>query len=498
MSPTFVFRVNANPSVGTGHLMRCLALAQAMKENGCSTAFVAADLTPALQGRLAEEKAEVIRLTAESYGEEDAHETAEHAKRLGAAWVVVDGYRFDGTYQDALKREGLRVLFVDDYGHAKSYAADAVLNQNVGAKSDLYTKRGESTALLLGTQYALLQRQFREPPRGERQTPDVASRLLVTLGGGDPANVTCKVVAALRGMKGLEPTVVVGGANPHAEEILSLCRESGMKCIINAPRMRELMEQADMAVSAGGTTSYELAYLGVPTLSIILADNQVAVAEGMAAAGCSVSLGWHDKITQEKLRTQVQSLAKDQQRRELMAETGRALVDGYGADRVLMHLLGNPLRLRRARPEDAKLLWKWANDPQTRSASFSTDSISWERHQAWFAERLRDPGTMLLLAFDKEDDPVGYVRFETKEETFLSIAVAPDRRGQRHGTHILREGLRSFFQGNPNATVHAYVKEGNEASAALFLKGGFTEHPLDARKEDPRRHFTAQRGTLGA
>ncbi len=467
-----------------------------MRENGHASVFVTASITPSLEGRLTEGKASVFRLTAQPYGVEDAHETATQAKRLGAEWVIVDGYNFGGMYQEALKREGLRILFVDDYGHADHYAADTVLNQNVSAKADLYARRDDATELLLDTRYVLLQRQFRNPPRGERPVPDIASRLLVTMGGSDGMNGTEKVIRALQGLEGIDPTVVIGGANPHQEAVESLCRDVGFSCIINATNMRELMEQADMAISASGTTSYELAYIGVPALTLILANNQVALAEGMAAAGCSINLGWHPQLTQKTIRSAVQELARNRNHREKMATAGRSLVDGDGASRVLMHLTGNSLRLRKARHGDARLLWEWANDAETRSASLSSASIPWEQHQEWIAMRLQDPQTMLLLAFDREDEPMGYIRFETKEETVLSIAVAPGQRGKGHGSDILRSGLQSFFREHPSETMHAYVKEGNDASATLFRKAGFTELPKEEKDGHPVRHFTLQPGTL--
>ncbi|MBE3120100.1 MAG: UDP-2,4-diacetamido-2,4,6-trideoxy-beta-L-altropyranose hydrolase, partial [Candidatus Atribacteria bacterium] len=143
-----LLRVDASARIGTGHVMRCLALAQAWQEKGGRATFVMTTETPAVEARLASEGMQVTHLVTQPGSPEDAQQTVGLAQQREAVWIVVDGYYFGADYQQTIKRAGLRLLFVDDYGHAGHYYADLVLNQNIYANESLYPKREPHTRLL--------------------------------------------------------------------------------------------------------------------------------------------------------------------------------------------------------------------------------------------------------------------------------------------------------------------------------------------------------------
>jgi UDP-2,4-diacetamido-2,4,6-trideoxy-beta-L-altropyranose hydrolase len=349
--------------MGTGHVMRCLALAQGWQEAGGSAVVAAVGMPRALEERIEAEGIAVSRLEVEPGSEADAEQTAALAGRLGARWVVVDGYQFGAEYQRALRDAGLRLLFADDWGHAGEYCADLVLNQNIYASEALYERREVGTRLLLGTRYALLRREF-WPWRGRRR--EIAARgrrVLVTLGGADTENVTLKVLRACRraGVEGLELVVVVGGGNPHyaelAVEVAGMGSVGGTGAVTaplrpsarlerNATNMPELMAWADVAVSAGGSTCWELVFLGLPAVLLVLAENQRPIAAGLAAAGAAVDAGWHGDLSEEELARRIAELAGDGPARARMAQAGQALVDGRGAERVVRSILDFGPRVR--------------------------------------------------------------------------------------------------------------------------------------------------------
>jgi UDP-2,4-diacetamido-2,4,6-trideoxy-beta-L-altropyranose hydrolase len=337
---TILFRANGGPQIGMGHLMRCLALAQTWQDQGGQGHFALGQITPGLERWLHEERFEVHHLaTAQLGGIRDAGETAMLARQIEAAWVVVDGYHFDGAYQQALKRAGLRLLVVDDYGHAGRYYADLVLNQNTYADTSLYPDREPYSALLLGTQYALLRREF-WPWRGwQREVAPVASKVLVTLGGADPANVTLRVIEGLQqtNLERLETVVVVGNSNPYWEMLQTSAQKAGLAIRLerNAANMPELMAWADVAVSAGGSTCLELAFLGVPAVVLVSAENQVRAAEGLAQAGMALNLGWFHQVPELTIGRSVTELVNSGERRRRMSRSGRGLVDGNGAHRAM-------------------------------------------------------------------------------------------------------------------------------------------------------------------
>jgi UDP-2,4-diacetamido-2,4,6-trideoxy-beta-L-altropyranose hydrolase len=214
---------------------------------------------------------------------DDAIQTLDLVQERSVDWILLDGYHFGARYQRKVSG-GPCLLVLDDYGHAEHYYADVVLNQNLYANEDFYPNREPHTRLLLGARYVLLRREFLKWQGWRREIPEVARKVLVTLGGSDPDNVTFQVIQALQRVKvdGLEVVVAVGGNNPNDEAIQSAIQgsRSPIRMEKNVTNMPELMAWAEVAVSAAGSTSWELAFMGLPSMILILAENQERAARG--------------------------------------------------------------------------------------------------------------------------------------------------------------------------------------------------------------------------
>jgi UDP-2,4-diacetamido-2,4,6-trideoxy-beta-L-altropyranose hydrolase len=336
-------RADASTTIGTGHVMRCLALAQAWQDADGKVIFVMATEAPDLKTRLKSEGMEVIHLPIEIGSAEDAEETVKLARQFDANWVVVDGYHFGAKYQEIIKESQLKLLFIDDYGHAKQYHADIVLNQNIHAYEGLYSNRQSYTQMLLGTSYTLLRREFWQWRGWQRSLSLIANKLLVTLGGADPDNVTLKVIEGLQQVEveGLEAVVVVGGSNPHYEQLRSASQKSKFPIHLkrNVTNMPELMAWADVAITAGGSTSWELAFMGLPSIVLILADNQRDTAEKLSKLNVVSNLGWHQDISEVEIAQAINKLLLAKQTRIEITRRGQELVDGYGTARIATILL---------------------------------------------------------------------------------------------------------------------------------------------------------------
>jgi len=337
MSDSLLIRADASARIGTGHVMRCLALAQAWRRGGGSAVFASIEITASLESRLAGEGFQSARLSAAPGTEEDAAKTGEMAKIQNASWIVADGYHFGVDYQRAITAAGLHLLFLDDYGHAGEYVADFVLNQNLTADPTLYAQRAPHTQLLLGTRYALLREEFLRWRDWKREIPAVARKVLVTLGGSDPDNVTGKVIQVLAAFADLEIVVVVGGSNPNLDNLQTEIRISKTKIrlVVDATNMPELMACADVAIAAGGSTSWELAFMGLPSVVFTLADNQAAISGALELEGVSVALGHPDQSALQSLAPQLEALMSQSERRLRISVLGRRLVDGFGSARVV-------------------------------------------------------------------------------------------------------------------------------------------------------------------
>jgi UDP-2,4-diacetamido-2,4,6-trideoxy-beta-L-altropyranose hydrolase len=337
MNNTLLIRADAGLQIGTGHVMRCLALAEPWLKAGADVTLVSAQLPAALAKRAEGPGIKLQPLSALPGSEADANNLAQFAVRRKADWLVVDGYHFDADYQSKLKQAGLRFLFFDDFGHAKHYCADFVLNQNLGATENLYNSREPFTQLLLGTHFVQLRTDFLKWRGWQRTIPAQAKKILVTLGGSDPENITLNVIQSLERLSDFDSMVVIGGSNPHGEALKSRITRhaSRIRLIQNADNMPELMAEADLAIAAGGTTAWELAFMGLPVLMMVMADNQRSNAEQLQSTGVAKNLGWHKNLSPEKIAEEIVKFSGDPSARGEMARRGKELIDGLGSDRVM-------------------------------------------------------------------------------------------------------------------------------------------------------------------
>jgi len=475
-TPILIIRADASSHMGTGHVMRCLALAEPWLATGSKVILAAQQMPEALGKRALDAGVTPHSINGEAGGIEDAQETATLTERYPGAWLVVDGYQFGEAYQEVIKQSGAKLLLVDDFGGTSNYPADFVLNQNLGATVAWYPQRAATTKLLLGTRYVQLRGEFLKQDKdiGSGQKPPLQT--LVTLGGSDPDNVTAKVIAALQSIPDIVATVVIGGSNLHWDDLQSSIKESAsnIRLIRNAGNMPELMARASLAIAAGGTTAWEMAYMGVPMMTIVLADNQKSNGEQLAAAGVSVNLGWHEDLTTAALAEQVQALVKDCSKLDEMGAKAKALVDGLGSMRVWLRLNEDALRLRPAMAEDARLIFDWANDPGVRAVSFSSEPIVWENHLNWFQAKLSDANYHIWVAEDSEGTPIGQVRFEVEGPVAtISISLDTAQRGKNRGSLLIWTACKKLFTESSVAEIHAYIKPDNQASIRAFEKAEF-------------------------
>ena len=348
--PLLIVRADANAQIGAGHIMRCFALAQGWQAQGGQVIFITNCKSESLQQRLMKE----------GFGfnpvEENSKDCPDHKASLAVlekylnAWVALDGYHFDETYQLRIKEMGHRLLVFDDTAHLQHYHSDVILNQNINAEY-LHYSRELFTRLLLGLRYVVLRSEFLGWKGRERMFASSTRRVLVTLGGGDPDNQTLKVIRALRriGLKDLQVKVVVGAANPHSAVLESASRSCSfpIQLVRDTRNMAELMAWADLAVSAGGSTCWEMAFMGLPCVILVLAENQQGIAKGIGEAGSGVNLGWFEGVTERDILDTLSNLLSDPSRLRALSNMAKGLIDGKGRERivsVLQEYKGSPCR----------------------------------------------------------------------------------------------------------------------------------------------------------
>ncbi len=336
-----IIRADANSQIGTGHFMRCLALAQAWKDAGGKVLFITACRNEGMLQRLRDEGFKVHILPAPYPDPAEWTEMQPVLAVHARAWLVLDGYHFDERYQQWVKSLGCPLMVIDDMANLNRYYADVIVNQNLHAERLSYPCE-DYTRLLLGISYVLLRREFRDQGSVVRPFTDVAQRVLVTLGGADPDNYTEKVVQALEkaNVPGLEATVIIGSHNMHRKAIENAAQRSSVPItpVLDAADMPRLMAEADMAIAGAGSTVWELAYMGMPSILLVLARNQLGIAAQMQSDGAAKSLGCAHDVSDQELALSIASLAGDREGRTHMGMQARRLVDGQGTRRIISFL----------------------------------------------------------------------------------------------------------------------------------------------------------------
>jgi UDP-2,4-diacetamido-2,4,6-trideoxy-beta-L-altropyranose hydrolase len=499
VSDNLLIRCDASIAIGTGHMMRCLALAQAWQDAGGIVTFAMAEATPSIEARLRIEGVNVVRLPVARGSAEDSARTCDLAGQEKAAWVVVDGYRFESAYQTALRAAGLKVLFVDDQGDATPYSADLVLNQNVHAGEGLYRDRAEHTRLLLGPRYILLRREFAFWRKRTFEIAPRARRILVTMGGSDPDNVTEQILRILLAEPDLELTVVVGGSNPHLANIEHLVEDANrpIRLLKDVAGMPALMVWADLMVAGAGTTSWEICMMGVPAALCVLAPNQEKIAGELARLGAAADLGYAGRVPADKTGQALYELLRSQVKRAKMSARGREIVDGRGAERVLAFLWGDPM-LRRTIESDCRSFWEWANDPLEHDVSSASESIPWERHVEWFRARLADPRSIFYTAVNRQGNPMGMVRYQLDGmHAVLSINLGAAFRGKGHGRKMLFLATEELFRNSGVTAINAFVRISNQPSIRLFEGAGFRKAGVETVHGDQAIRYVLDKSILG-
>lgn len=482
MDSPLVIRADASPQIGTGHVMRCLALAQAWPGE---VIFLSHDLPPSLHQRLLDQYIHVVSIEAPL----DLQPVLAVMEQYAAPWLVLDGYHFGTDYQRSIRQAGKRLFLLDDYAHWPAYEADILLNQNVTASGIAYPLNRDAL-LLSGTRYCLLRPEFQQRPIQEPAA--VAHRLLITLGGSDPENVTLRILQALSTVPSMEIKVVVGAANLHRVTLEQAARHH-VEILVDVKDMPSLLQWADIAITAGGTTCLEVAFTGLPALLITIAENHAAIVTRLGELGAMISLGWAQDLSMTALAAQVQALAQDQTRRAEMRQLQQMMVDGQGAKRVAQILQTEKPEavIRPAQLEDAYLVWEWANDPVTRANSFNAQPIPWSAHFPWWQHKLAAAAARIWL-LEYHHVPVALIRYDRKNDTTATISfqVAPGYRGRGFGTQILAMTGDWARQALGVTTLEGMTFTHNMASIRSFQKNGYKQAQGAIIAEHPTYIFT--------
>lgn len=351
-----VFRVDSSSQIGSGHLMRCVTLAQRLKkEKDAHIYFVMRNLEGNLIDIVQEKGFDVFILSRvelddslEGYAkwltvgqEQDAYEVANIFKGIdNIDLLVVDSYAIDITWESIIRPYVKKIMVIDDLAN-RNHDCDVLLDQNYYKNKD-YRYEGlvpKACKLFLGPQYAILREEFYEARKHLKNRDGNIENILVFFGGVDLTNETKKTLEAIIKLdkKDITVNVIVGQNNPHKEDIKKICDKypyMNYYCQVN--NIADFMNEADLAIGAGGTTTWERCFLGLPSIVIAVAENQVVGCDDLSELGIILYGGYYNQIFQNDIVKFLSDFPKTLYR-GLVSNMG-SVFKGGGIDDVLRYI----------------------------------------------------------------------------------------------------------------------------------------------------------------
>jgi len=342
-----VFRVDSSVEIGTGHVMRCLTLAKQLKQKNANVFFICRDLEGNLISFIKDHGYTVYILPKIRMEETDNTDTFKWYKENwqqdvsetlhmvevhihSIDFFVVDHYGLDEKWESKLKPFTKKLMVIDDLANRK-HVCNFLLDQNLYLNyQDRYKNLvPPECKQLLGPNYVLLREEFFEASRQKRIRSGEIHNILVFFGGTDPTNETVKALDALALLdNNIKINVVVGSSNKRKEEIQEYCdRYSNFFFHCQVSNMAELMNEADLAIGAGGTTTWERCYLGLPSITIIVADNQIELTDAVSKFGAIINLGFSHEVTSDQIYEAVKDLVEHSKKVQLLSERASNLVN---------------------------------------------------------------------------------------------------------------------------------------------------------------------------
>jgi UDP-2,4-diacetamido-2,4,6-trideoxy-beta-L-altropyranose hydrolase/UDP-4-amino-4,6-dideoxy-N-acetyl-beta-L-altrosamine N-acetyltransferase len=524
-----LFRADASLDIGNGHVVRCLTLAQALKNMGAKCEFVCRLHPGHLTEYIDQQGFLVHRLPVGDLDtwlgvdwKVDAQQTLQAVNSQIYDWLIVDHYGLDAKWEISLSAVATQRMAIDDLAN-RSHAVDVVLDQNMGRTVADYVPWVQSgTEVYVGPMRALLRPEFSElraQSMDRRLTRGIyINQVLVTMGGVDKTNVTAQILRALRQERSVldvscELTVIMGPHAPWLDDVRAVAATMPWQTevCVNVSDMAERMVKADLAISAFGTTAWERCALGLPTLGVVIADNQLAGARYLEASGATVLLPRKSDLSvlAKELKERL-LLLRDPTHLRAMQEACFKVTDALGVQRILQRMQvhdisqhqtlgtegsvgtrtsggadeffdavateGGSSRLRVMQNQDLVTVLRWRNHPTVKKFMLNTHEIGMREHLTWF-ERVSVDSSRMLLIYERRGVPMGFVQFSGlydprgAEWGFYLAPQAQKGTGRALGTAALKFG---FIRLGISKIIGEVLPE-NAASIKFHQRLGFEQ-----------------------
>lgn len=463
IKPALYIRADGGPKIGLGHLIRCSALAQMLKDDFHITLFCK-EIPTTLERELEGNGLTVKRIKSEE----------EFFRVLKEDLIIIlDVYSFDLKYQKRIKDTRCKLVFVDDF-QDRIFLADLIINHSPGIKAKNYSAQ-PYTRFALGLEYALLRPAFLEQAKKRRVIQKIEN-LLITFGGADPYRITEHVLRVALEFSELKRIIIVSGiAFDNNSEFLNLIHtDQRIEHLhaLNEQQMLEAMLNADLAIVPASGVLFEALSTGCTIIAGRYAENQELLYENCKKAGLILDAGYFEneeiRHALEKALTKSPSII--------------SAIDGNSRERIVKMFKElqkeSLITIRKATEEDIEITFRWATDKDIRRYAFQQHQITYSEHSSWFLRKIKYPDCIYMIG-EVDNIPVGSIRFDIEEnEAIISYLVEPKLHGQNLGSILLKKGIeRLKVEAERNNIgvkyISGFVMKENLPSINTFKRFGF-------------------------
>ena len=491
-----ILRTDASVELGNGHIIRCLALADALASGDWLCLFAVGPETLTVFPAIQDTDHSVLLVECD---EEEEPGFIQKSLEQPCALLVVDHYQRDARFEAACRTWAGGIAVIDDLSDRR-HECDVLLDQNQLRAEEVYRSLIPSEAIVLaGPDYAMLRQQFfslKYEALKKFNQADQVKNIFVSFGSTDLQNfssVALQVISEISSSITID--VSIGSRAPNLKSLQSLGRElsNDVKIHVDHVDMVGLMMKADIAVGAAGLTAWERCCIGLPSIAVITAENQQHLAIELHNHGAATVIEGQSSDTRGALLSAAKSLIKEPKKRINMSVRAGLLCDGLGAGRVAQAITSivtpnvNNVCLRPAGIKDAGIMYEWQSSPGMRQYFRNPEIPTWQKHVSWLSEKLNDPECIFSIILYKQK-PAGLVRLDladSSEKIHFEVSLLVSQDKKRLG--IGKAALLCARQMAPNSIFHAEISPDNKASDALFKSLGYLPENDQYRTSFPKQ-----------
>ncbi|WP_083481495.1 UDP-2,4-diacetamido-2,4,6-trideoxy-beta-L-altropyranose hydrolase [Agarivorans gilvus] len=503
-------RTDASAEIGTGHLMRCLCLAKCLAERGHQILFICNPLPLSLKQQLAayslplcelaEAKLPIQQHAPQTWlgrsQDQDAQLTIQalaHHSSESWDWLIVDHYAIDQRWQSLLQKQVKDILVIDDLANRQHHCS-MLIDQGLKRKlSDYQPLLAPPSSTLLGLDYCLLREEFQHAKQQlRRKPPNQKLKLLINMGGADLGNMSLKILHLLeqsRFAASLSLTIITGAAYPYQEQLQQQLLHSPIpsQYFHDVSNMAQHLLAADIAIGACGGAAWERVALQLPSLCLVLAENQQANARALQDIKVAQALEELELSTPHALDKAISQLLTDY---ASITASCEKLIDLNGSSRIAVAMESQQINQQRhaylklASPSDSETLLRWQQHPNTRKFALNPATPVPDEHHAWFKQALSNPAEHIFIIRVNNQD-VGCVRTSQMARFghyLVSIYIAPEHYQQGFASMALTQ-IRQLL---PQAFFHATILPVNIPSKKLFQSQAYIQVNQQSWLQPPR------------